>query len=257
MADPTERRRAVSGSERSTRTIVKRVLSASIVIVVLALVAIGSGRVANSGPDETLAVPGSAAAVMPTATPTPTATPSPIPLEDVSFVDAATGHETPLPRSIRSIPTATQFAGSPDGRRFAFAAGGAIYIARTNGSTVHRIATVLGARAPSWSPDGERIVFNDSDRSTSWTGATAGSSASPPARPDLPPQLQSGRTDGPVHDGLQGRPRPMDCARRRRSARAVPAPHHAAHQRRVRVLSVRTAASPIGARNTTAWTSRT
>ena len=58
MADPTERRRAVSGSERSTRTIVKRVLSASIVIVVLALVAIGAGRVANSGPDETLASSG-------------------------------------------------------------------------------------------------------------------------------------------------------------------------------------------------------
>jgi len=167
MAEPFNHRPEPDGSERSNRTIVERVLTASVVIVVLGLVAVGAGRVASSGSDEARAEPGAPVPVVPavtprsSATPVPSTTPSPAPLVDVSFVDAETGHATPLPRSIRSIPGATQFAASPDGRRLAFAAGGKIYIATTNGGSVHEVAG--GAAAPSWAADGERLVFNDDE----------------------------------------------------------------------------------------------
>ena len=162
MADPTDNRPAVDGS---TRTTIQRVLTASVVIAVLALVAVGAGRVANSGSDEARADPDSPVPVIPAPSPgssatTPT-TPPPVPLVDVSFVDAVTGRATSLPRSIRSIPGATQFAASPDGRLLAFAARGAIYVARTNGTSVRKVAG--GAAAPSWSPEGERLVFNDNE----------------------------------------------------------------------------------------------
>ncbi|HEY6568277.1 MAG TPA: hypothetical protein VI341_12250, partial [Actinomycetota bacterium] len=39
--------------------------------------------------------------------------------------------------------------------------GGAIYVARIDGERVRRVATTLAASAPSWSADGDQIVYSD------------------------------------------------------------------------------------------------
>jgi Tol biopolymer transport system component len=72
------------------------------------------------------------------------------------FVDVRTGRVTPLPESIRSMNDVMHVQASPDGTRLAFETAKGIFVARLDGTGVRYVA--LGS-APSWSPDGEKIVF--------------------------------------------------------------------------------------------------
>ena len=62
---------------------------------------------------------------------------------------------------IRAPSTPTQFAVSPEGTRLAFAASDGIYVATVDGRSLRRVAAAEGATAPSWSPDGTELVFED------------------------------------------------------------------------------------------------
>jgi Tol biopolymer transport system component len=74
------------------------------------------------------------------------------------FTVTPTGHR---PRALthhsaRDGAAAGEAQWSPDGRRIAYADGGAIYIARADGT--HRRWVVRGA-SPAWSPDGRQLAF--------------------------------------------------------------------------------------------------
>ncbi|HEY6566332.1 MAG TPA: hypothetical protein VI341_02340, partial [Actinomycetota bacterium] len=134
--------------------------------IVLVVIAIGVGRLATDGSAAPPPAEGALSTAQPLDAPATTEpghepTEEPEPMEVIWFVDVRTGRTTLLPQSIRSIPTAKQFAVSPGGDELAFAAGGAIYVARIDGERVRRVATTLAASAPSWSADGDQIVYSD------------------------------------------------------------------------------------------------
>jgi Tol biopolymer transport system component len=102
---------------------------------------------------------------VPTAEPdtSPSAAPSPEPPRlypsNASIVDLRTGEVTRLSRRIRATSEPTQFAVAPGGERLAFAAGDSIFVTSLDGRDLRSVVTVDGASAPSWSPDGRRLVF--------------------------------------------------------------------------------------------------
>ncbi|HEY7400116.1 MAG TPA: hypothetical protein VH989_04365 [Actinomycetota bacterium] len=63
---------------------------------------------------------------------------------------------TPLAESIRSMEDVMHIQASPDGDHLAFEAATGILVARAEGTEKRYLA--LGS-APSWSPDGTKIVF--------------------------------------------------------------------------------------------------
>lgn len=134
------------------------VLPAGVLIAVVVLISVGIARLASdpSGVSEARALPSPETSVAP-ASPVPT----PITLAKVSFVDVRTGRATPLPRSIRSLPSPTQFQTSPNGARLAFASADGIYVARVDGTAVRLVMDTPTAAAPSWSPDGSTLVYSE------------------------------------------------------------------------------------------------
>jgi TolB protein len=59
----------------------------------------------------------------------------------------------------KPVARGTEPAWSRDGSRLAYVRGGALYVARADGSGEHRVVAPP-ADSPSWSPDGKRIVFS-------------------------------------------------------------------------------------------------
>ena len=107
--------------------------------------------------------------------PRPADRPTPTPVVDpttteTTFLDIASGEETPLPDAIASIPDAREFQVSPDGTSVTFVGlqrGDVrtflpqLYVADVDGTTVRMITwdQDIEVAHPRWSPDGARIVF--------------------------------------------------------------------------------------------------
>lgn len=129
-------------------------------IVVAAMIAIGGGRLTGALDD---AGPSMGASVY------PSSTVSTFPPDEqqllrrraVSFVDIRNGRAAPLPRTVRALGRAEQFAVSPDGGRMAFVSTDGIYVARIDGSKLRRVVSARGLVSPAWSPDGDRLVYSN------------------------------------------------------------------------------------------------
>ena len=81
-------------------------------------------------------------------------------LARVFVVSLRTGLASPLSRRIRSNASAENFQASPDGRWVAFDDRRDVYLARIDGTHIHRITEAPESEiAPAWSPDGREIVF--------------------------------------------------------------------------------------------------
>ena len=76
------------------------------------------------------------------------------------IVNVRTGTATPLPRRIRDLGSAEQFAVAPDGRRVAFASDKGIYVATLDGRRLRLVVAGHWLEAPSWSPDGDSLVYS-------------------------------------------------------------------------------------------------
>ncbi len=83
--------------------------------------------------------------------------------KDLVALDVSTGRTTPLPDPIRAIGGARNFSVSPDGRQVAFDGGARVYVSDVEGTNLRPVTDGGSAGAPSWSPDGRKIVFTDGD----------------------------------------------------------------------------------------------
>ena len=63
--------------------------------------------------------------------------------------------------SLRAIRNANHFRMSPDRSMVAFDDGNTLYVATIDGSHIRQFTPDGGVSAPSWSPDGARIVFSE------------------------------------------------------------------------------------------------